>query len=331
MFLAAREAAANGGKARCKPCMVPAKLSLFTRAREAALTPLYNDECDDVTPSETPKERRLRMQMSSQRERRRRAFVVKKVVTDFGGDITAVDNLVSKLMQYPEGLRLLPGVAGQIQQLSGAVRTDALANVSELTSKLPQRSRFKKDIVGSLAKPTESFSTSELHAACGVSESYTRVCKHRASKVFGGVAEPLFQEKLRGFKSAERESCSQLELDSIVAWARKEMVVKSGCHTEKFRLQQRKRKLYEKFQCAYPRLLREIARRDDGLEGSLHDTTPITIFQRNIRRAQWLAEQDGFEEGRKADDEERSRLQRRIATDWKRGRLRPKKMIRRVQ
>jgi hypothetical protein len=140
------------------------------------------------------------------------------------------------------------------------VREDAFGSVVDLTAKLPARSRFRKDIVPVLAKlnykPSASFNKKELNKACGVTDSYQRVVKHRASKIYYSGAQQslsLKRSSMHGFISAERESCSQVERDSIVAWARQQLVVKSGCHAEKFRLQQRKRKVYEKllFQCAY--------------------------------------------------------------------------------
>jgi hypothetical protein len=73
-------------------------------------------------------------------------------------------------MQSPEGRRLLPSTAEYLHGEIEKVREDALDSVADLTTKLPARSRFSKDIVPVLAKPSASFNKKELnnYKACGV-------------------------------------------------------------------------------------------------------------------------------------------------------------------
>lgn len=108
------------------------------------------------------------------------------------------------------------------------------------------------------------------------------------------------------------------EKQIITDWARELMVVRSGNHTELFRLNLQKQKLYENFCCAYPRLLRALARRDHTLRPSVHAQN-ITIFHRNMESALWLQTEQGFEEGQVADEEERQRLLKRLKDNWARG------------
>jgi hypothetical protein len=64
--------------------------------------------------------------------------------------------------------------------------------------------------------------------------------------------------------------------------------VRSGCHRETFRLEKRKLVLVENYHAHYAQLLRQMHEKDPSLAGSLLDVKiPITIFQRNMRRAVW--------------------------------------------
>lgn len=264
-------------------------------------------------------ERRL----EKQRQRRHDVFMVNQVIEKTDVDVAAADYIVAELLKTPSGRKQCPKAAEVLQGRVTSVKEDALAKVDQLTSGLQTYSRYRKTIVKGLTQPSESFSTADILRGCSVSSSYARVARHRAAKKSVPESHPLWDESLRGYPTNDRDSCCQLEYDTIVDWARQELVVRSGTHTERFRLNDRKLKVYENFQAAYPRLLRQMHRKDNLLSGSLLSQKPITIFQRNVQRALWLSRQAGFEEGAKADEEERSRLKRRIATEWKRGKLPP--------
>jgi len=117
---------------------------------------------------------------------------------------------------------------------------------------------------------------------------------------------------MRGFPSAERESVTNTEIEVILDWTRQQMVVRSGCHRETFRLEIQKQLLIQNFNCAYPRLLRQIIHKNPSSQATVFTSKgDFTLFHRNVERAVWLARQNGFEEGPKADEEERTRLLQR--------------------
>jgi hypothetical protein len=228
MFLAVREAAKRTPPASKPPKQThaPRPAPLFVRVRLASTTAHPPDNvCSPLVssptaPPETPKVRRKRKQSEAQRTRRDRKWQVEQLTRNFTGDLDSADNLVSQLMQSPEGRRLLPSTAKCLHGEINKVREDALSSVIDLTAQLPARSRFRKDIVPVLVKPSasESFNKKKLNMACGVTDSHQRVVKHRASRIFAGAAEPLFEEKLRGFMSGERQSCSQCKLRETASW-----------------------------------------------------------------------------------------------------------------
>jgi hypothetical protein len=241
-------------------------------------------------------------------------------------DVSVADKLVSTLLMTPQGAKMAPLTEAVLQHRLTEVRDEALAAMKELCDPLPERSRFRSDIVSALTtvSRTGAFTKASVEEACGVCEGYTRFRKVSNTKKGKTSKNPLYEEKMRGFASGGREAVSALEKELIVEWAREQMMVRSGCHRETFRLEKRKLVLVENFHSHYLQLLRQMYERDPTLAGSLLDTkTPITIFQRNIRRAVWVSEQDGFEEGKAADEAERSLLNKRIAEGWKRGKLEP--------
>jgi len=69
---------------------------------------------------------------------------------------------------------------------------------------------------------------------------------------------------------------------------------------------------FDTFNCAYPRLLRQIIHKNPSSQATVFTSKgDFTLFHRNVERAVWLARQNGFEEGPKADEEERTRLLQR--------------------
>ena len=262
---------------------------------------------------ETPRERKTRLA----REGRQEQALVRAIVRDAQVDSLMADDLVARLLKTRAGRAQVPMCA----QILAAAEVQALAPMRTMAARLPSRSRFRRTIAQSAATSQLERPQQRAVEAMGLSEAYLRVMEHRERR--NGASNPLFDEAIRGFPGVARESCPQVEKDVIITWARTEMVVRSGCHNELFRLNDRKLKVYENFQAAYLRLLREVHRRDSTLEGSLMSNKPLTILQRNIRRAQWLAAEPNFEEGKAADEQERSRLRRRVAEQWQRGRIDP--------
>lgn len=285
-----------------------------------------SDDGEDEEPA-------LSKRQGRRQERRHEKFRAKQVVESASDtlDLAEADKIVSRLLALgPSGASFIPLTAAAAQHVKDQIEREFHARINALAAPLPERSRFRRTIVEKLAAHPDHLdksatSQTTMMDACGVNPSYMRD-RRRKEKTQSERKVPLYGEKLRGFISADREATSAVERDKIVEWAQTQMSVRSGTHTETFRLTDRKSQLYEKFNAAYARLLRRIHEQDKVLMGNLYQKGPITIFQRNIRRALWLAEQDGFVEGKEADREELSRLRRRMASSEERGPL-PKEQV----
>jgi hypothetical protein len=287
-------------------------------------TPEKREIAELQSDSEDGKDtRRKEQRREAQRKRRQGKYMAQQAVDESEIDPAAADKLISELLLTPQGAKLAPLTDAVLRKRMDDVRDDALRAMKNLCDPLPARSRFKSDIVGSLVTVSRTgtgvFTKAMVEEACGVHDGYTRGDKREKKKSKKPASQPLYEEKMRGFASGSREAVSPLEKELIVEWARSEMMVRSGCHRETFRLEKRKLVLVENFHAHYAQLLRQMHERDPSLAGSILDKAPITIFQRNIRRAVWLGEQDGFEEGKVANVAERSLIRRRIADGWKRG------------
>ena len=264
--------------------------------------------------------------MESQRTRRAAHFVAKLAADDLSSlDTTTLadaDEAMAKILSAgPAVAGFVPKTYSILQARIDAVKDDTLGRLHSVTDRLPERSRFKGDIVTAVTSPSGLFTSNELLRACGVNKNYGSALKHKWKKKGDTLSHPLYEEKMRGYVSKSRETCSGPEKDAVLQFARGKMAVRSGTHTETFRLEDRKQTLVDDFNFAYPRLLRKVYQFDKTLAGNFQSKKPITIFQRNIRRAVWLAEQTGFAEGEAADRDERKRVKKRLAENWQRGKV----------
>jgi hypothetical protein len=307
--------------ATCTGVAADPKVTAVWRSRQGDYIEISDEEEVVASPASRKKERK-KQRAESQKKRRHALAIAEQAVSLADCDQWAADKLIAELLSSPAAAQLAPLSTAVLQDHIGRVKDDYIAGIKRLCDPLPEKSRFKIDIVDAIAHPSSSFTKKELMQACGVNSAYLRIHKAEEKRNNKAPSHPLYEEKMRGFASGSREAVSPLEKELIVEWARGEMMVRSGCHRETFRLEQRKLVLVENFHAHYAQLLRQMNERDPSLAGSLlNNKTPITIFQRNMRRAIWLGEQDGFEEGKAADAAEKSLLRKRIAEKWKRGLL----------
>ena len=175
--------------------------------------------------------------------------------------------------------------------------------VKELMHKLPERSRFRPSLVLGLAQDTPA---NMLKETFDVNPNYVRNLRHRRKKE--EIPLYLYDEKVSGGGPVrERDAVRDVEIKKIVAFSKQEMVIKSGSTHYTFKLEQQKQILLEKFQAAYPRLLREAVKEDPTLVAP-NGCQKMTILHRNIEFARYLAEQPGFVEGDAADTAQRQRI-----------------------
>lgn len=157
----------------------------------------------------------------------------------------------------------LPRCAAVLDNIEAQVAEEALGRISQLTADLPARGRFKSTLVSKLAPhaqpglavgPGLSLGSKHLSAvavmeASGVESSYLRGVRRTAAKA-PTKQHALYEEKMRGFAAPDRIAIHQMEKDMIVNWCKEVMVVRSGDHTETFRLQDRKLVVFMSFSCA---------------------------------------------------------------------------------
>lgn len=269
------------------------------------------------------------MQREAQQRRRESEWEAKQTVQTAGGEeaILAADKLVSSAMANPKTRHLVPLTSRAVDQTTTTLKDQCAELMRAITAPLPTRTRFRKSLVHQMCNTQgRLFNVKEVEEITGVCEGYVRSTMRKDRQVDrdGTKADPLYSEKISGPSSLKRTTVAAAEEEVILEWARLEMVVRSGTHTETFRLQEQKQQLIERFNADYPRLLRKVVGRDPTLrarlDGSSHATN-MTIFQRNIERSIWLAQQPGFEEGPQADEQERERIKARLAAGWHRGRV----------
>ena len=234
--------------------------------------------------------------------RRQKCRDLNEIIATQSVDIAEADKLVSKLLvTRPD---LVPQSSRVRDEAVESVKQEVTLAFHNLTKDLPERSRLKRTIVTRLCQiKGRMFTVAEREDICGVAEGYVRKGKHRRRvQKKDHELDPLYAEKMRGFSSAPRDSVATTEISVILDWTRGEMVVRSGCHRETFRLEVQKQLLLQNFNCSYPRLLRQMIRRNPALQATVFtSTTHFTLFHRNVERALWLARQPGFEEGSKAN------------------------------
>lgn len=277
----------------------PAPTSALAAALQAAWmsdTPAQAQEAS-ATPGLTRKQ-------VSRKKRRHEQIRARHEAESADVDINKADALISSLLATKEGRKLVPLSAYVLAQAECKVAEEAKNSLQLLVAGLAQRSGMRKTVVTRLCgRNSDCFTISEWERICGVAAGYVRQNKGRIAK---GASQPLYECKLAGPKTPTRESTSQTERDAIVEWARNNLVVRSGCHRETFRLTDLKKDLLTKFRAAYPRVLRQLVRKVPSLRAN-ESTKNLTILHRNIERALWLSRQPGFEEGEHADERERVR------------------------
>lgn len=241
-----------------------------------------------------------------------------------GGEeaVRKYDEILSQLATNKQALDLVPHMSAMVASEIRSVKTDCTEAIQSLTTNLRKRSRFRKTIVESIASVKgRHFTVSEIEDIADVCRGYVKGMKHKHKhEKYKYRPTPLFNEAIRGFESDSRDSVAAEEVSAIVEWAREEMNVRSGTHTQTFCLETHKQTLLQNFNAAYPRILRQVYSDNNSLRATIY-TKNMTIFHRNMERACWLATQPGFEEGDKADEEELVRLKEKLASGWTRGKM----------
>ena len=191
--------------------------------------------------------------------------------------------------------RLAPATAKAIV----AINQQSDDRIKLMSSLLPKRSRFRASMVRQLGHNKPDAWVSEVF---NVDRTYRKTMF--ASQSVSSTS-PLQIEQMRGPREGlAREAVSPAEISLVCDWAKSKMIVKSGTRRETFKLEAQKQTLLEQFRAASPRIFRQLVKRDPTLRALSSRPGNMTILQRNIERALWIEQQDGFTEGDEADAKE---------------------------
>ena len=126
-------------------------------------------------------------------------------------NIAEADEVLSQLLTSPRGSKHIPKLRQIMDNAVISVKEEAKLALMNLTRDLPQRSRFRSTIVTRLCGIRgRCFTVAEMEDICQVTDGYVR--KRSYSKRKNGTSQqldPLYAEKLRGFKSGDRNTVSE--------------------------------------------------------------------------------------------------------------------------
>jgi len=239
----------------------------------------------DSSPTDQGTARKRKTELQSLRRQKRRELTEIIATQSVPMDIVEADKLVSKLLvTRPD---LVPESSRVRDEAVESVKQEVTLAFHNLTKDLPERSRLKRTIVTRLCQiQGRMFTVAEREAICGVAEGYVRKGKHRRRvQKKDHELDPLYAEKMRGFPSAARDSVATTEISVILDWTRGELVVRSGCHRETFRLEVQKQLLLQNFNCSYPRLLPDDPQKPSVASYHVHFYKPLHVVpsQRGTR------------------------------------------------